>query len=401
MEEKLFEDLLGLEAPWYVVNKELLKDERKMDIYIDFKKGAKFKCPVCGKLCPAYDTVQKTWRHLNLFQYKTFIHARIPRIDCSEHKKKQIEIPWARNLSGFSLYMESSIMTFAKKMTIKEAADILGETDKRIWRVIENYVEKAISKQEFSAVKQIGIDETAIRKGHKYISLFVDLEKKKVIHICEGKGAEVVNTFSIKIKKHKGLPENITDVSCDMSPAFIKGIQEHLPNASITFDRFHVMKLMNEALDKVRKSERVSNEELKNTRYIWLKNPEHLTDEQKVILKNIERLNIKTARAYKIKLAFQNIFKQDTDNAVESLKAWYSWAIRSRLEPVIQFAYTVKKHWNGILRWFKSRINNGILEGLNSIIQAAKAKARGFRTFKHFAYCIYLVAGRLEFELPT
>jgi transposase len=345
--------------------------------------------------------VQKTWRHLNLFQYKTFIHARIPRIDCSEHKKKQIEIPWARNLSGFSLYMESSIMTFAKKMTIKEAADILGETDKRIWRVIENYVEKAISKQEFSAVKQIGIDETAIRKGHKYISLFVDLEKKKVIHICEGKGAEVVNTFSIKIKKHKGLPENITDVSCDMSPAFIKGIQEHLPNASITFDRFHVMKLMNEALDKVRKSERVSNEELKNTRYIWLKNPEHLTDEQKVILKNIERLNIKTARAYKIKLAFQNIFKQDTDNAVESLKAWYSWAIRSRLEPVIQFAYTVKKHWNGILRWFKSRINNGILEGLNSVIQAAKAKARGFRTFKHFAYCIYLVAGRLEFELPT
>jgi transposase len=401
MEEKLFEDLLGLEAPWYVVNKELLKDERKMDIYIDFKKGAKFKCPVCGKLCPAYDTVQKTWRHLNLFQYKTFIHARIPRIDCSEHKKKQIEIPWARNLSGFSLYMESSIMTFAKKMTIKEAADILGETDKRIWRVIENYVEKAISKQEFSAVKQIGIDETAIRKGHKYISLFVDLEKKKVIHICEGKGAEVVNTFSIKIKKHKGLPENITDVSCDMSPAFIKGIQEHLPNASITFDRFHVMKLMNEALDKVRKSERVSNEELKNTRYIWLKNPEHLTDEQKVILKNIERLNIKTARAYKIKLAFQNIFKQDNDNAVESLKAWYSWAIRSRLEPVIQFAYTVKKHWNGILRWFKSRINNGILEGLNSVIQAAKAKARGFRTFKHFAYCIYLVAGRLEFDLPT
>ena len=291
-------------------------------------------------------------------------------------------------------------MTLAKQMPIKDVSELVGETDTRIWRIIEYYITESLKKEDYSTVKKIGIDETSLRKGHTYISLFVDLDKKKVIHICEGKEAETVTTFAEKIKKQYGCPEIITDVSCDMSPAFIKGVHDNLPAAEITFDRFHVMKLMNEAVDKVRKEERKNNDELRNTRYIWLKNHDNLTEEQRVTLKNIQQLNIKTVRAYRIKLAFQDIFQQAPDNAEWSLKAWYSWAIRSRLEPIKQFAQTVKRHWDGILRWFKSKINNGILEGLNSIIQSAKAKARGFRTFKYFAYCVYLVAGKLNFDLP-
>ena len=258
----------------------------------------------------------KVWRHLNLFQYQTYIHARVPRIKCPTHGAKQVKVPWAREQSGFTLFFESLIMVFAQHMPIKSISEMLGETDKRIWRVIEYYVRNALEKEDHSGVKKIGIDETAIRWGHEYISLFVDLEKKNVIHVCEGKGSETVTTFTEKIKKRKGVPEEITDVSCDMSPAFIKGIEDNLPKAAITFDRFHVMKLMNEAVDQARKNERKTALELWNTRYIWLKNPENLTEEQKGTLADIEKLNMKTVKAYRIKLALQDIFKQIPEHAV-------------------------------------------------------------------------------------
>jgi len=144
-------------------------------------------------------------------------------------------------------------MTLVKEMPVSAVARILGETDKRLWRVVEHYVELGLEKQNLKELKKVGIDETASKKGHKYVSLFVDLEKSNVVYVAEGKNAETVKNFSEYLDKQNGNAETITDVSCDMSPAFIKGVGEELPNAKITFDRFHIMKIINKAVDCVRR----------------------------------------------------------------------------------------------------------------------------------------------------
>jgi len=164
-----------------------------------------------------------------------------------------------------------------------------------------------------------------------------------------------------------------------MSPAFISGIKAHFPAAHITFDRFHVMKLLNKALDEVRRQEQATESMLKASRYVWLKNQTNLTAKQRSKLDSLSGLKLKTARAYRMKLVFQEAFSYDGRLGVYALRKWYSWAIRSRLEPIKQFARMLKDHWDGIARWFESKLTNGLLEGLNSLVQAAKARARGYR----------------------
>jgi len=188
-----------------------------------------------------------------------------------------------------------------------------------------------------------------------------------------------------------------------MFPAFISGVEKHFPEAQLTFDKFHVLKIINEAVDEVRRQEQQSRPELKRTRYIWLKNPGNLKENQAATLEalQVKNLNLKTARAYHIRLNFQEFWNQPIQEAETFLKRWYFWATHSRLEPIKKSAYTIKRHWAGILRWFTSKINNGILEGINSLIQAAKAKARGYRTTKNLINMIYLIGGKLEFRLPT
>jgi len=188
-----------------------------------------------------------------------------------------------------------------------------------------------------------------------------------------------------------------------MSPAFISGIGEQFPQAHLTFDKFHVLKIINEAVDEVRRQERASRPELAKTRYIWLKNPEHLTERQAATLErlSLKKLKLKTARAYHLRLVFQEFWEQGKEGAEAFLRRWYSWAVRSRLAPMREAAAMVKRHWSGILRWFESRVSNGILEGINSLVQAAKARARGYRTARNLITMIYLIAGKLDFSLPT
>ena len=188
-----------------------------------------------------------------------------------------------------------------------------------------------------------------------------------------------------------------------MSPAFIKGVADNFTNAHLTFDKFHIIQIINKAVDEVRRQEQQEHPELIKTRYIWLKNPQNLKASQRNKLEHLSlsKLNLKTARAYRMRLAFQDFFSQPAEAAELLLKKWYYWATHSRLQPMKEAAYTIKRHWSGILRWFTSRINNGILEGINSLIQAAKARARGYRTSKNLISMIYLIAGKLNFSLPT
>ena len=401
---ELFQMALGLTPPWEVSSIDFDPVKKRLDINIDFPRGNLFACPCCNmEGCKPYDTEKKTWRHLNFFQHEAYITARVPRSQCKKCGIKSVHVPWARPGSGFTLLFEAMIMTLAEAMPVKTIGRFVNEHDTRLWRVLHHYVDKARRNEDHSNIRKVGIDETSSKKGHKYVSLFVDIEESKVLFATPGKGSSTVKRFKKDLINHKGDPESIEEICSDMSPSFISGVSKNFPNAHLTFDKFHIMKIINAAVDEVRRQEQKDRPELARTRYIWLKNPENLKLSQVGTLEGltVKKLNLKTSRAYHIRLNFQELFNQPPHMAEAYLKKWYFWATHSRLEPIKQAAYTIKRHWNGVLRWFHSNINNGILEGINSLIQAAKAKARGYRTTRNLIAMIYLIGGKLDFRLPT
>ena len=394
---------LALTPPWTVSRSDFDPEARRLDVEIDFAAGSRFACPTCGAAgCPAYDTERKTWRHLNFFQHQAWLNARVPRVRCDVCGIKTATVPWARPDSGFTLLFEALVMTMVSAMPVAAVARIVGEHDTRLWRVVHHYVDQARARIDTADVTRIAIDETAARRGHNYITLFADSDQARVLFATEGKDAETVAAFAGDLAAHGGDPEAIDEVCIDMSPAFIKGVAENLPNAAVTFDKFHAVKIVNDAVDQVRRSEQKHQNVLKGTRYIWLRNPDNLSERQRATLDSLPTHHLKTARAYQMRLAFQELYRQDSpQQAAQYLKRWYFWVTHSRLSPMIDAAYTIKRHWNGILRWFDSKIANGLIEGINSLVQAAKAKARGYRSVRNLKAIVYLLAGKLDLRLPA
>ena len=401
---------LGLTPPWSVTGSDFDAEARRLDIHIDFAPGSRFPCPQCGTAdCPAYDTDTMSWRHLNFFQHQAYLHARVPRIRCTACGVKKIGVPWARQDSGFTLLFEALVMTLMTSVPVFRVAAMIGEHDGKLWRVLHHYIEEARARMDVSDVTRVAIPrvkpegrlETAARRGHDYISLFVDIENAKVIFATEGKGAATATAFAADLTAHGGDPAAVEEVCIDMSPAFIKGVAESLPNAEVTFDRFHAVKIINDAVDQVRRAEQKGQAMLKGTRYIWLRNPDTLSAHQRAMLESLPTQHLKTARAYQIRLAFQALYCPDgTEAGTAVLQKWYFWATHSRLPPTIEAARTIKRHWDGILRWFHSAIANGLIEGINSLVQAAKAKARGYRSTRNLIAIVYLITGKLDLRLP-
>lgn len=269
----LFQLALGLVPPWMVKACAFDTEKKRLDLEIDFTTGGRFPCPECKAAdCPVHDTVIKTWRHLDFFQHQAFLHARTPRITCPQCGVKQINVPWARAGSGFTLLFEALAMTLVTHMPVAAAARLVGEHDTRLWRVIIHYVEAALARLDLADLRRVCIDETAAKRSHNYISLFVDIDKRRVVYIADGRGAETVAEFADHVDAHNSDASRIKEVCIDMSGAFIKGVTENLTEAEITFDKFHIVKLVNDAVDKVRRAEVKSRPELKGTRYAWTKN---------------------------------------------------------------------------------------------------------------------------------
>ena len=400
---ELFQAALGLGTPWSVSGSRFDAAARRLDIEITFAKGARFACPTCGAAgCPAYDTEQLTWRHLSFFQHEAYLTARVPRVRCQACGIRQVSVPWARAGSGFTLLFEAFVMALVASMPVAVVARTVGEHDTKLWRVVHHYVEQARDHADHGEVRRVAFDETASRRGHNYVSLFVDLDCRRVLFVADGKDAATVGAFAADLQEHGGDVAKVAEVCIDMSPAFIRGTAEHLPQAAITFDKFHAVKIVNDAVDQVRREEQQGRPELKRTRYAWLKNTTNLSAGQRDSIESLSRRNLKTARAWQIRLTFQEVYQQPSRQAAEALlKRWYFWATHSRLPPMIDAARTIKRHWDGILRWHDTHVANGILEGINSLVQAAKAKARGYRSTRNLKAIIYLIAGKLELRLPT
>jgi transposase len=405
----LFQKALGITEPWIVKSVDFDVEKKRLDIQIDFNRGSVFIDEESGEECKAYDTVEKSWQHLNFFEHKCYLSGRIPRIKRSDGKVRLVSPPWSGVVLGFTLLFEALLIQLCKAMPVNNVSQLTGVSNHKIWRVLDIYVKKAKQGEDFSQLDTLGMDETSVAKGHDYITLFVDIKERKTLHISDGKDNSTVIGFVSELEKKGGNRTQITQVSCDMSPAFIKGVKENLPNAEITFDKFHIVKIINEGVDEVRRKENKINPLLKGNRYIFLKNEDNLTKGQIETRQTLSlpKYNLKSIRALHIREAFQQIYNVDNLNEFEkSLKDWYFWATHSQLPAMIKAAKTIKSHWDGVLKWKESQINNGILEGLNSVLQAAKRKARGYKK-PHFKIIAYLLTGKLDFSavnsncLPT
>jgi len=404
--EEIFAAAIGIQSPWFIKSVQLEIEKGELNIEIDFPKGSEFQYveEETGEIqyYKAYDTSIKTWRHMNFFQYRCYLKARIPRVQTTNGKVKQIKASWEGNTSGFTLLFEAFVIQLAKVMTVHQLCDIIGSYDAKIWNILHSYTEECREYSDFSEVKNIGVDETAARRGHDYVTLFVDLDKKKTIFVTEGKSNETVIEFTKDLKEHNGNAENIKNVSCDMSPAFIKGIAENLPNAEIVFDKFHIVKIINEAVDNVRKQEVKINPILKDTKFVFLKNQANHTQKQKEKYEEIKmsKLNIRTFKAMQIRESFQQLYLCENKEMFEPLlKKWYWWATHSRIPEIKDVAKTIKKHWTGVVNWAKKQITNRILERFNSLFQAAKAKARGYKKTETIKAIIYILTGKMDFSI--
>jgi transposase len=310
-----------------------------------------------------------------------------------------VDAVWGRKQRGVTLLLEALVMKLARQMAVNAIAEMLGVTDQRLWRVLKHNVMADVDRMDLSELTSLRIDETAAHRGHNYVSLFVDMDEKKIAYISEGKDSQTIETFKDHVVDHGEMPKAVREVVCLMSPALISRVETDLPEASITFDRFHVVKLFKMAVDVVRKEEQRREWGLKSTRCLWLKNPGNLTNAQAATLAGPSRSKLITTRAYRMKLFFQEIYALPKRWAEAALEGWYQWGIRSRLDTIVEFARMLRRHWDGVLRWFTSELNNSLLEGLNSLVKAAKILARAYHSKENFNLIIYLIADHLGLQL--
>ncbi|MBV9727885.1 MAG: ISL3 family transposase [Pseudonocardiales bacterium] len=391
---------LGLSRPWRVVRTEFDPEVTQLDLSLEFERGARFACPAkdCAYGdCLVHDTVDKTWRHRDFFQHKAFLPARGAQGGCPEQGVRQVAVPWARPGSGFTLLFEALVLSVAAVMPMAKVATMSPEHDTRIGRVVQYHVRAARDQLDCPGVHRVAMEETAAAKGQDSVSIVADLDARRVIFATEGRSADTVARFAADLVEHGGDPAKLTDTSSDMSTAFLSGITQSLPNATITFDRYHLPAKLSEAIDAVRRAEVATRPELKHTRWLWLKNGQNLSTTHRHELHQLMRpsAQLATARALRWREDFQTFYDQHPSEAPESLRRWCYGAKRSRLQPIKEFVALVKNHGEGILAWHKNHLSNGLLEGINSLIQAAKARARGYRSKTKMITIVYLTAVKL------
>ncbi len=398
---------LGLTEPWKVVGQalDLEKQPSELRLEVEADRGSTYPCPKCEALCKAHDFKEFTWRHLNFFQHHCLIKARVPRVKCPEHGIHRVNVPWAREGSGFTLLFEQAVMLLAREMPVKTVARYVGVTDQRIWRVVRHYVFEAMRKLDLSGLCGVGLDETATKRGHHYVTIFVDMDRetRPAIFATPGKGKACLGAFAKFLKNRGGNPDNVIEVVCDMSPAFLSAAGKTFTNASVTVDWFHVVQLFTKALDEVRRLEAKEFALPKGTRWAVLKGLEtRRTEEQKEALKELEERGLATATAFRVKELLRWVRLADTKQAAKwRATRFFTFAEElagesDLLKPVRKALGTFREHLPRILRRWESLLSNARLEGLNGLFQAARSRARGYRNVKTFITMIYLIGAPIK-----
>lgn len=401
-DKDLYAQILGIKSPWQVSGVELDLSKGEVTVHVERESRAKSCCPSCGKESPGYDSRPRRWRHLDTCQYKTILAADVPRVECKEHGVVTISVPWAEPGSGFTALFEALMIDWLKEASTLAVSRLMNLSWNAIDGIMQRAVERGLSRREDICVTQLGIDETAFRKRHDYVTIVSDQATGTVLHVgSDRKKAGLKNWYD---SLTKGQRETIESVSMDMWPAFINATLESIPGAEdkIAFDKFHVAKYLGEAVDKVRRQEHKAlmaegYEDLKGSRYDWLYNPENMTRRQKMRFKALRDSTLKTARAWAIKELAMSLWHYVSKTwARKAWGQWLSWAVRCRLNPIKAVARTIKEHLWGILNAIILKVSNGPAEGINSRIKTIKVRCRGFRNKQRFANAIYFHLGGLN-----
>jgi transposase len=411
--EKLFHELLGLGECWAVERSTFDVGKSVVELYVRETPTLweKERCPKdgsAGVVC--HDHVRGLrWRHLNVFNKEAEIVCDLPRGRCPTCGTVwRVTPPWEGRAKHFTKEFEAFALTLMREMPVKKAAEILGEHDTRMWRLVMAYVEEAYQALDMSEVSCVGVDEMARAKGHRYLTIFADLVARRVLFATPGKDTETWAAFVEALGAHNGHPHALTSVSMDMSQAYARGVREYCRNARIVYDKFHVIAQANMAVDLVRRGEASGGspavrEALARSRWVWLKNPENLTRNQRAHLRRIDQDMLQTGVAYQMRLALQEIYALPTAaEAARRFGAWCRWVRREArrstrwlLHHMARIADLVERHIAGILAHWEQGVTNAFMEGLNSVFSAVRRKARGYRTIEHMIAMLYFVAGKL------
>ena len=387
-------ELLSIESPWLISDIQLQKKNEVIDVYISIERGSKFPCPVCGQKCAVHDSNYIRIRHLDLFEYRCYLNVKIPRINCPRDGVKVINgNNWSRKGSHYSRKLEVQIIRLCKQMSVSAVSSELGEPDNNLWRVLHDHVSNTvIDSFDFRSVKRVCVDETAIKRGHNYISIFTDYDTGRVLFATEGRKKDVFDLFYGWLWDMGGLPSNVELFSMDMSKSYKAGRQEYFAHSEVVYDRFHIKKGLNDAIDKVRRDEVKEVETLKKTRYIWLKNENNLTSYQQEQLRSfLCHSSTKTAQAYLLKNSFDQLWSIQKEAVEPLMNEWLDLALDLVLKPFDKFVNTIIDHYQGVVMSIKTGITNAISEGLNSVMQLARSRARGFRNTKNFIAMVYFL----------
>ena len=399
--EQLFEAALGVSSPWYVVETRFDTAGRMLTILVDFHSGSRFSHPDAVGEHPVHDTQTKRYRHLNFFQHECYLEVRVPRVKLPDGSVRLVQPPWAGKLSGFTQLFEALVLCLCREMPLAAVARLVGESWHRVTAIAERYVELALAQADFSEVCELAIDETAKAKGHQYVTIAADAERRAVLFVTETREAAAIERLAADLSAHGGDPEKVKAVSIDMSPAYIKGVKQHLPNATVTFDKFHVIAHASHALDLTRRAEQQHDPKLKGLRWKLLKDRHQLSDSARADLDALlKHLTTKrTARAWQYREDLREILNRRQRHVVrQMLKQWCTNVMRSKVEAMKDVARMIRNHLEGIVAWARTRMTNGFLEAINGLFQAAKRKARGYRRLTTIRTIIFLIAGKLDFR---
>jgi transposase len=411
--EQVFHRILLLGEEWRVRAVDYV--EKASQVLICVEETPKLwqaqRCPHCqGKSVTGYDHApERRWRHLNVCQLESEIVCSLPRGQCKECQKVYtVRAPWEGRSRGLTQEFEAFALTLMREMPVKKAGEILGETDQKLWRALFAHVDAAWAELSWEHVVWVGADEMNRKKGHNYLTVFVDLVAKRVLLAVEGKDATVWERFSEQLGRHNGHPKAITQIAIDLSPAYQKGVREHFGNARIVFDKFHVVTQVVQAVEEVRRKETrqdaVAREQLERTSWLWRKNPERWTAGEQERWVQLKDKPLVTGLAYAMRLELQKAYASGTAAQARSrFQSWCRW-VRTEaealpsglLEPMRKAAAMVERHLEGILAHWKKGLTTAFLEGLNSLFSATKRKARGYRSTEYQIAMLYFVAGKLE-----
>lgn len=391
---------LGLQDPWFVEKVEFVVQAdtliNELHIQVNHKPRQKFTAED-GKDYPINDHVDRTWRHLNFFQHECYLHARVPRVKNKEGNTLQVDVPWAKPESSFTLLFEAfSLCLLQSGSSLTSAGKVLNVDSRVIGHIVSYYVSMSLITEKLEPVEALGLDETSIRKGHNYVTVLTDLERKKVVAASPGKdGATVGKSLEI-MSKRGAQPENVKKVAMDLSPAYTYAVLEKLPQAVIIYDRFHLEQLLSKALDTIRKQEQAENQLLRKSKYLWLRTSANLTRKQSDQVHYLSITFPNLGKAYQLKEQFKEIYDNtEPADAVVAQKEWIRLAEVSKLVPLQTFVNTLKAHWSGIVTYFQTRLTSAFAERVNLKIQEIKRTAKGYRNLNNYIAMIYFHCGGL------